>query len=420
MALQGIWFDGKTSASIPVAIHMDDAGTLWVTSHNQPVTQAPFAAVRVSARIGNTARYLYFPQGEKCETRDHAQVDAWLQTQRPSFAQGLAHKLESHIYFVALTLVLVVAFTYGMITYGLPAATRYIAFKLPSSVMNRAATETLQFLDKTQMQPSQLDEPTRARILTHFAPALAQNKDLQLKVIFRHAPVIGANAFALPDGTVLFTDDIVRLAKNDDELLAVLAHEMGHVKYRHSLRAAIQGSVVSFGVAMLTGDVSAASNLLASLPLIITNMSYSRDFEREADDNSLVFLDANHIQRHYFVDLLERLGYQAECRQLMQSQHLLEKITQPGSSAAAQSSSASGDKTAEKVTAQIDENKTAASPAPEDDFFNADAHRQECDKLIAEQSQDFWHAKVSGFFASHPDTHDRTRKFAAQPTGARQ
>lgn len=453
MALQGIWFDGKTSASLPVELQIDDAGDISVVDLNTQsiVVHAPFSAVKVSSRVGNTPRYLYFPNGEKCETKQHDIVDQWLHEHRPSFWHNLAHQLETHTYFVALTVVLVASFTWAMAVYGLPAASRYIAFNLPQGVMNRAATETLQFLDKTQLKPSKLDEPTRALLLKHFAPAIAQNKDLHINVIFRRGGAIGANAFALPDGTVLFTDEIVQLAKNNDELLAVLAHEIGHVKYRHSLRAVIQGSVISFGVAMVTGDLSAASNLLASLPVIMTNMSYSRDFEREADNNSLVFLDANHIERHHFVDLMERLTYQAECSQLLMNERLKNTISEKisNSPSSADESSASSEENSSKPSVEsnlddsADENyeddELAANDDQDDEYedegdgndsdedndkpeppFDLEANRAQCDKLIADYKNDFFHSKLLGYFASHPETDERTQKFKAQPANIKE
>lgn len=410
MALQGIWFDGKTSASQSVELHMDDAGQVCVVhiADQTMLARVPFSAIKVSSRVGNTPRFLYFPDGEKFETRQHDQIDQWLQQYRPSFWNNLGHQLETHTYFVALTLVLVVTFTWAVAVYGLPAASRYIAFHLPQNVMKRAATETLQFLDKTQLKPSKLDEQTREKILAHFAPAIEQNKNLHIKVIFRAGGAIGANAFALPDGTVLFTDEIVQLSKNNDELLAVLAHEIGHVKYRHSLRSVIQGSVISFGVAMLTGDLSAASNLLATLPVIITNMSYSRDFEREADDNSLVFLDANHIERHYFVDLMERLTYQAECTQLMMGSDLKTKSKKKKSA----SSTSSQPSSAQSSSSQ-DSTASASDDDDEDSFqlVDVEIHKEQCDKLIAEHKKSFFDAKVMGYFASHPETNERTIKF---------
>jgi Zn-dependent protease with chaperone function len=410
MALQGNWFDGKTSASQWVELQMDDAGEICVihVTNQSVLMRAPFSAIRVSSRVGNTPRFMYFPGGEKFETKQHDQIDQWLQKYRPSFWHSLAHQLETHTYFVALTLVLVITFTWAVAVYGLPAASRYIAFHLPQNVMNRAAIETLQFLDKTQLKPTKLDEQTQKQILAHFAPAIEQNKNLHINVIFRGGGDIGANAFALPDGTVLFTDEIVRLAKNNDELLAVLAHEIGHVKYRHSLRSVIQGSVISFGVAMLTGDLSAASNLLASLPVVITNMSYSRNFEREADNNALVFLDANHIERHYFVDLMDRLTYQAECSQLLLGSHLKEKWTIKKSKSSPSSSSAESSSSSPSAPLKDDEDD---SPQ----WLDIEAHKEQCDKLIAEHKKSFFDAKLFGYFASHPETDERTIKFKQQP-----
>lgn len=442
MALQGVWFDGKTSASLQVELHIDDAADISVIDVNTQllIAHVPFSVVRVSSRVGNVPRYLYFPNGEKCETKQHELVDQWLHKYRPSFWLNLAHQLETHTYFVALTVALVAGFTWATLVYGLPAAARYIAYNLPQGVMNRAATETLEFLDKTQLKPTTLDEKTREQLLKDFAPALTQNKDLHINVVFRSGGAIGANAFALPDGTVLFTDEIVRLAKNNDELISVLAHEIGHVKYRHSLRSVIQGSVVSFGVAMVTGDLSAASSLLASLPVIMTNMSYSRDFEREADNNSLVFLDANHIERHHFVDLMERLTYQAECSQLIAQDNLKNKIKVKLSPTSKSSSSISAHEDAKKSEdgfddenlsdddfADADENDDEFDDEDDEDDeekeappFDVETHRAQCDKLIADYKDDFFHTKLLGYFASHPETDERTQKFKDQPATAKE
>ncbi len=408
MVVQGNWFDGKTSAAQPVELHMNDVGTISVirVSDKALLMTASFTNVDVKSRVGNTPRYLYFPDGEKCETRDHDVVDQWLKRYRPSIKHSLAHSLESHSYFVALTLVLVIAFSWVTVVYGLPTASRYIAYHLPQNVLDRAATETLQLLDKVHLKPTSLDAATRARILKHFAPAIAQSSDLRIKVIFRGGGDIGANAFALPDGTVLFTDEIVHLAKNDDELLSVLAHEIGHVKYRHSLRSVIQGSVVSFAVAMVTGDVSAASNLLASLPVLVTTMSYSRDFEREADDNSLLFLDANHIERHYFVDLMERLSYQVECS------HLLDMKASDEASSESSEQNLSAANTSEKSVSSA---SSANQSLDKKGWQYVEAHREECDKLMAAQGDSIFDSKVLGYFSSHPQTKERTAKFKPQP-----
>lgn len=93
---------------------------------------------------------------------------------------------------------------------------------------------------------------------------------------FRKNPVIGANAFALPGGYMLITDELIDLANNNDEIVAVLAHELGHVKGRHALRQTLQGTVSGFIIIAITGDVS---SIASGLPALMMNISYSRELE---------------------------------------------------------------------------------------------------------------------------------------------
>ncbi len=412
MELQGDWFDGKTSAHLAVRLQVNDQGQAQVFSQGdaQLLLQLPFAQLEVSGRIGSTPRYLYFPNGQKLETRDHDAVDALLARHRPSLFNTLAHQLESHLQFVLLTLVLVVGFCWWAIQYGLPLAAKTIAYRLPANVLNMAADETLQLLDKTHFKDSQLDEPTRARILGHFAPAIAEYPQLNIKVQFRAGGDIGANAFALPNGTVVFTDEMVRLAQNDDELLAVLAHEIGHVQYRHALRSTIQGSVLGFGVSMLTGDLSAAGNLLAAMPVLLTTMAYSRDFEREADQNALQFLDSHKIPRHVFVDLMERLAYQAHCDALIAAEESKQPKQQSAKPTAEKNPEGDVAIAAGAGKSEVEENspEVKAEAARDTPALTA-ARKARCDKLIAADNDN--HLQLLDFFATHPATSERLKAF---------
>lgn len=396
--LQGDWFDGKTSAHIKVMMEVNENGTVKISAveSGQFILQVNIADLDISSRIGNTPRYVYFPNGEKLETMDHSAVDNVVNQHRPSIFNTLAHKLESHLQFVLLTVVIVIAMSWWTVIYGLPVASRWIAEALPQSVMNRASVETLEILDKMHFEPSRLDEQTRERVLAHFAPAIEENKDLHINVLFRAGGDIGANAFALPNGTVIFTDEIVHLAHNDDELLAVFAHEIGHVKYRHGLRATIQGSVLSFAVSMLLGDVSALGNLLATLPLLLTTSSYSRDFEREADKNSLHFLDGHNVPRHSFIDLMERLTYDAHCSALIR----MEEDKQEESDE---------DTEAEPESEPIDGVAGADIPVPPPEKGISAERRQLCDKLMAEYKGEG--VKILDYFSSHPATEERVKIF---------
>jgi len=401
IVLQGYWFDGKTSARVSAEVQVDSSGKLRAVhlADNTAFQSCDFSEVRISSRLGNTPRYLYFAGGEKFETLDNQFVDQLLQQYRPSFLNTLAHQLESHIYFVGITLVVVIALSWAGVKYGLPAASKAIAYRLPQNVMNLASTETLALLEKTHLAPTQLEQNVQERILAHFDSALKENAGLHLSVLFRDGGDLGANAFALPDGTIVFTDEMIRLAKDDNELLAVLAHEIGHVKYRHALRSAIQGTSIGFLVSMLTGDLSAASGALTALPVILTTMSYSRDFEREADQSALDYLHAHNIDTMSFVTLMERVTYEAHCDMLLRTDSKLD------GNKSAENKNLDENKESDKEN-KLDERKIVKPILTDEQLA---ARKVQCDKLIEEHKSD--KSTVMDYFSTHPATAERLQKF---------
>jgi Zn-dependent protease with chaperone function len=103
------------------------------------------------------------------------------------------------------------------------------------------------------------------------------------------------------------TDELVELSQSDDELAAVLAHEVGHVVHRHSLRMLLQNSATSILMVAIVGDISSASVLVASVPTVLVQARHSRQFEEEADDYAYAWLDRAGISRRTFGAILERL-----------------------------------------------------------------------------------------------------------------
>jgi predicted Zn-dependent protease len=144
----------------------------------------------------------------------------------------------------------------------------------------------------------------RARFAAMTEP-LADGHTFRLE--FRRSGRIGPNAFALPSGIIVVTDELVMLAEHENEIVAVLAHEIGHVRHRHGLRTLLQNSAVALLIASVTGDLASVTALSAALPTLLVEAKYSRAFETEADRFALEYLREHRIPPAHFADMLSRL-----------------------------------------------------------------------------------------------------------------
>jgi Zn-dependent protease with chaperone function len=97
-------------------------------------------------------------------------------------------------------------------------------------------------------------------------------------LIVESSKKIGPNAFALPNGSIIVTDQIIEKTEDFEELSAVLLHEVGHIYHNHSMERIITNSILSLIIFVVIGPTD-----FGSIPLLLMYGNYSRDAELEAD-----------------------------------------------------------------------------------------------------------------------------------------
>ncbi len=312
MELSARYYDGRTSQACDVRLSffMDDSISLLGEGVS---LRFRLSELNIADRLGNTPRSIDLPNGGKCEVADNDALDAVLAQHRLVQKGDLLHRLESRLIYVVIAVVVTGVFSWGTISYGIPWFAEHAAYALPHSVDRQLGQGTLKVLDRTLFSGSRLDEAHRAVLQQRFTEVTAGLPDGDTyRLVFRHSDKVGANAFALPSGIVVVTDALVELSGSDDEVIAVLAHEVGHLEHRHSLRMVMQDSAVALVVATVTGDPFSSSTLAAALPTILVHARYSREFETEADDYAYDFLVSHQIPTRAFADMLTRLGGEGE------------------------------------------------------------------------------------------------------------
>ena len=253
----------------------------------------------VPSRLAHTQRRIGFADGSAFITQDNDAVDALLAHSHTQLTSSI-HALEGSFRAVALGLLVLIAGVYLGVTQGIPWAAERVATQIPQDVQNRLGRDALVILDRIMLEPSELEPAEEERLRRLAMPALVAAGFADTDLQFRKG--IGPNALTLPDGTIVITDELAVLA-SDDQLLAVVYHELGHLEGRHILRRTLQNSFLVLGVFFLTGDVNSVELLLA-IPTVVMNSAYSRDFEREADRYALEKLIANEIPIDSFAQIM--------------------------------------------------------------------------------------------------------------------
>jgi predicted Zn-dependent protease len=261
----------------------------------------------VQAQLGSGKRLIDLPDGGRLET-NFLTLEECLPVKKSSIFWRAVHYAETHksIILIAFSGILIASVL--LLQYGIPMLAKYTAKVIPESVELQLGQQTLDTLDQKNLgyfDPSRLPMERKQAITKALADMCQKTKNCPIyQLNFRKSEAIGANAFALPGGFIVITDELIELSKNNDEIIAVLAHELGHVKKRHALRQALQGTISGLVIIAITGDVS---NIAAGLPALMLNLSYTRELETEADNYALTSLETACIPTKSFATILLRL-----------------------------------------------------------------------------------------------------------------
>lgn len=292
------YFDGQSSRAHDVTVSVDGARiVLRGATIERTFT---LGEARVSERLEHAPRLVTFADGSYCEVADQRALDAALAA--TGFRDSLVVRLQRRWrYAIGALVATVVALALGYL-YVLPWAARIAAEQIPADIEARIGRDAVEWIDKRLFQPTLLPEDRQAAIVRRFA-AIAPKETREYRIEFRRSR-IGPNALAFPGGVIIMTDELVALAPDDEAVLGVLAHELGHIEHRHLLRRLITSTVTGAVAALLAGD---ASGIATALPATLADLSYSRDMEREADDYAIERLHDAGLPLTPLADLLEKM-----------------------------------------------------------------------------------------------------------------
>lgn len=309
IVLDGTYYDGRQP--ITVSAQLEFASREARLTAGRMSRHFTVDQLEVSPASGKADRFVALPDGGQLQVPDHPVLDSLPQS---SPSEGPVAWLEERWGFALAGVAVIACTLLAGYFYGLPAAAERIAARIPVETEKRLGRQALDWLDDQKwFQRTNLDKATQQNIKDGFdglCSELPMNTYYQLEL--RASKVLGANAFALPGGIIVITDDMVKAADSKEEVQAVLAHEVGHVELRHTMRSVLQNSAVGVAVAAITSDAASLSIAIAGLPVLLAQTKYSREFEAAADEYAFRLLKQKGYSPEAFTSLMERLAEKRE------------------------------------------------------------------------------------------------------------
>lgn len=303
-ALSAEYFDGHSARAHPVRLSREGEH-LRVQGESLDM-RVPLQRIRWPERTRHGVRVAELPQGASLHCAD---ARAW-----DGFAlacgrrEGWVVRAQQSWRGVLASLAALVVLLAALYVWGVPWAAGAVLTVLPTSVDSAVGEVAMRSLDDELLRPSGLPAAEQQRLRDAFARAMAAQPGGSVpthRLEFRRSR-IGPNAFALPGGAVVLTDELVTLVDGDAAVITgVLAHEIGHVRHRDGMRLLLQASAIGVLASAVLGDFS---TLLAGAPVLLGQSAYSRDAERAADSESARLMRDAGISPAVMVTFFEKLA----------------------------------------------------------------------------------------------------------------
>jgi Zn-dependent protease with chaperone function len=305
--LNAWWMDGREPQAHPVQLSVV-SGQLRVQGEEFD-RQYGWASLAQPSSVGRFDRFCRLPDGSSLHHPDAKCWDAWCSAQGHLPARSelwMRARYGALLAFLGVVICVFVAWRWLI-----PVFSETVAPLVSPKFEQRVGQVALAQIRSLYLKPSHLGADIemvwRRQFddkVIHGNAGVGSAPRWQLYV--NAAPQIGPNAFALPGGDMVITDELLELLKNEpDAVIGVLAHELGHVQHQHGLKMVVKAGLTSLMVGAVLGD---AGLFLSTVPAVLMTQAYSRDAERQADQFAAQFLHRNGIHPRVMVVFFERMA----------------------------------------------------------------------------------------------------------------
>jgi len=276
-------------------------GELYTYFLVDSILEPPLAKLPREVRLKDGSK-LIFNVEENIEQHFKGRHNAWISV------------LEEKKRYIFLAFILVPIFLMLIIKYVIPTTAKTIAPLMPHSVKSQIDEHAIDAFDRLVLDESKLTNEEQLKVTKSWEQMLLainseSSEQPRYSLLFRKSETLGANAFALPGGTVVITDELIELLKGKPEAIqAILLHEIGHVYHNHGIQMMAESLGVTLVFTYLFGDMEGITELFHGVSASVIQNTFSQSLESEADDYSLMQLKKLGISTQALADAFIALG----------------------------------------------------------------------------------------------------------------
>lgn len=319
MEISGKLYLSGQSKSLPAVLKGFD-GVFWLQSNSKEINlEVPRDEMVIQAPVGSLPYKILLAEGQLFEAENNQETKKFLEFCEKPNAESWLSYLEQKKIVILVGIMILAGLVITVPKYGLPWMGDQVAHWIPHSWLMMAGDETLEILDESFFSPSEMAPQDQDQFTKEFnRMASLVLKDQTARLVFRQSEEIGPNAFALPGGLVVLTDELVEIAEDQAGVIGVLAHELGHVQLKHPARRLVRSLMALALVSLIFDDAATFAEELAAISGSLISLAYTREFEEEADRAGKEILIGAGLSPIPLANLLQKLsdGCEENCSQL--------------------------------------------------------------------------------------------------------
>jgi predicted Zn-dependent protease len=169
-----------------------------------------------------------------------------------------------------------------------------------------------QLAEEVRRQAKVVDDPLISEYINRIGQNLVRSSDAKVPFTFQVIEGDSPNAFALPGGYVFVYTALIKIADEEDELAAAMAHEIAHVAARHMTKQATKSQIVNLAsvpVAVILGGGIGGAVIRqgAGVGIPAAFLHFTRKDESEADYLGVQYLYAAGYDPNGAISIFEKL-----------------------------------------------------------------------------------------------------------------